>query len=85
MATSPLARPSHLAIIASRMGISQNEIARRTNLSYRTVTAAWHGLELNGRPTTSLETWVKIAKALPAPLAIIAPIAAAELEGLVVR
>lgn len=80
MSPSPLTRRSPLAIVAGELGVSQNELARRTGLSYRTVTAAWHG-----RPTTSLETWVKIAKALHIPLSTIAPIAAAELDGLRVR
>ncbi|HXJ30396.1 MAG TPA: helix-turn-helix transcriptional regulator [Gemmatimonadales bacterium] len=73
--TSPL---SSLAIVAGRLGISQNEIARRTGLSYQTVNDAWHG-----RPCT-LSTWVKIAKKIPVPLKMIAPLAAEELDGLVI-
>jgi transcriptional regulator with XRE-family HTH domain len=74
-----LSASSDLAAVAGRLGISQNEIARRTGLAYQTVNDAWHG-----RPCT-LGTWVKIAKALHVPLGEIAPLAADELDGLVVR
>jgi lambda repressor-like predicted transcriptional regulator len=79
---SPLASlsaSSNLAEVAGRLGISQNEISRRSGLAYQTVNDAWHG-----KPCT-LGTWVRIAKAIQAPLGAIAPVAAAELDGLIIR
>lgn len=73
-------RRSHLAIVAGELGVSQNELARRTGLAYKTVTAAWHD-----RAPTSLETWVRLAKALRVPLEQIAPLAAEQLAGLRIR
>jgi DNA-binding XRE family transcriptional regulator len=75
-----LSSSSRLAVVASRLGISQNEIARRTGLSYKTVNDAWHE-----RPSCSLATWIKIAKSIRVPLGDIAPLAADELDGLVIR
>lgn len=78
----PSTRPpsSSLAVIAEQHGISQNEIMRRTGLAYQTINDAWHG-----RSRTTIDTWIKIAKAIPVPLAMIAPRAADELDDLVIR
>lgn len=75
----PFTSSLRFAVVAASLGLSQNEIQRRTGLSYRTINAAWHG-----KPC-SLGTWVKIAKEMPAALHDIAPLAAAELDGLIVR
>ena len=61
-------------ILAER-GMSQGELGRQAGLSRLTVYAAYRG-----KPV-SLETLVKIARALDVPLAEIAPDAAKALEG----
>ena len=70
---------SALAVVLEQLGISQGEVMRRSGLARQTVTEAYHG-----RPVSSL-TMVKIAKAIHVPLSDIAPLAAEELDGLVVR
>jgi hypothetical protein len=75
----PFTSSLRFAAVAAALGLSQNEIQRRTGLSYRTINAAWHG-----KPC-SLSTWVTIAKKMPVALHDIAPLAAAELDGLVIR
>jgi len=66
------------AITLEQLGISQGEVARRTGLARQTVFDAYHGR------LVTLDTWVKIAKALQVPLSRISPLAAAELDGLAV-
>lgn len=68
-----------LAVVLGRLGISQGELARRTGLARQTITEAYHG-----RPVSPM-TQVKIAKALHVPLSMIDPVAADEIDGLVVR
>ena len=70
---------SALAVVLEQLGISQGEVMRRSGLARQTITEAYHG-----RPVSSL-TMVKIAKAIHVPLSDIAPLAAEELDGLVVR
>lgn len=79
VSTASTSSSRRLAAVAAKLGISQNELSRRTGLAYQTVNDAWHD-----RPV-ALATWVKLAKAIPVPLAMIAPLAAEELDGLVVR
>jgi transcriptional regulator with XRE-family HTH domain len=70
---------SALAVVLEQLDISQGEVMRRSGLARQTVTDAYHG-----RPVSPL-TMVKIAKAINVPLTTIAPLAAEELDGLVVR
>jgi transcriptional regulator with XRE-family HTH domain len=72
-----MARTS-LAIILEQLGVSQGELGRRSGLSRQTITDAYHG-----RPVSPL-TSVRIAKALNVTLKAIDPVAAAEIDGLVV-
>lgn len=68
-----------LAATMAQLGVSQGELVRRTGLARQTVFDAYHG------KIVSLDTWVKMAKALAVPIARISPLAADELSGLVVR
>lgn len=68
-----------LAVVLERLGMSQGELARRTGLARQTITEAYHG-----RPVSSM-TQVKIAKELRVPLSVLDPVAAEEIDGLVVR
>lgn len=70
---------SSLAIVLEQLGVSQGLLSRRTGLARQTITAAYHG-----RPVSPL-TMVKIAKALHVPLKTLDPLAADELDGLVIR
>lgn len=63
-----------IAEILADKGMSQGELARRAGLSRLTVYAAYRG------KSVSLDTLVKIARALEVPLAEIAPEAAKALE-----
>ena len=71
---------SPLAITLDELKVSQRELCRRTGLAYQTVTDAYHG-----RAPVSLETAVKMAKALHVPVYRISPIAAEELAGVALR
>lgn len=69
---------SSLAVVLERLGISQGELSRRSGLARQTITEAYHG-----RPVSTV-TMVKIAKALHVPLKTLDPLAAAELDGVVI-
>jgi transcriptional regulator with XRE-family HTH domain len=73
-----MARTS-LAVIMDRFDVSQGEVSRRSGLARSTVADAYHG----ARPVTPL-TMLKIAKALNVPLKDIDPLAADELDGVVI-
>lgn len=68
-----------LAVVLERLGMSQGELARRTGLARQTITEAYHGRAV------SPMTQVRIAKTLHVPLSMIDPVAADEMDGLVVR
>jgi DNA-binding XRE family transcriptional regulator len=69
---------THLAAVLRDLDVSQGELARRAGLTRQTVFQAYHGRDV------SLATWVKIAHALRVPMKQISPLAAAELDGLVI-
>lgn len=71
---------SMLAVVLGHLKVSQGELARRSGLTRQTINDAYHG-----RPGVSLGSWVKMAKALQVPLSRISPLAASELDGLVVH
>ena len=68
-----------LSVVMEQQRVSQNELRARTGLARQTITEAYHGR------TVSPLTYVKIARALGVPVAVISPLAAAELDGLRVR
>lgn len=70
---------SNLAVILEQRGISQRELCRRAGLSYQTTLNAYHG-----RPVSPM-TMIKIALTLDVPLAVLDPVAADDLAGLVIR
>jgi DNA-binding XRE family transcriptional regulator len=70
---------SSLAVIMDRLGISQGEVCRRTGLSRQTIADAYHGR------ATSPWTMARIAKEICVPLSTIDPVAAQDIDGLVIR
>jgi transcriptional regulator with XRE-family HTH domain len=70
---------SMLAVVLANLKVSQGELARRSGLTRQTISDAYHG-----RGGVSLSSWVKIAKALHVPLSRVSPLAASELDGVVV-
>jgi DNA-binding Xre family transcriptional regulator len=61
-----------LAGILAERGISQYELRRRTLLSQKTISNAYHGR------SASIRTWARIARALDVKLADLVPPAATE-------
>ena len=70
---------SSLAVILNERGLSLAELVRRTGLSNQTISNAYHGWYV------SRLTMMLIARALDVPLAVLDPVAAQELDGLVIR
>lgn len=68
-----------LAQVMAQRGISQGELIRRTRLARQTVTDVYYG-----RRDGSVETWVRIAKAIPCKVSEINEKAADDLSGLAV-
>lgn len=62
-----------------RAGLSQRQLGARAGVALRTVHEACQGR------IVSLESWVKLARALGVSLKEIAPLAAAALDGVVIR
>jgi transcriptional regulator with XRE-family HTH domain len=69
---------SSTRVVMERQGVTQAELQRRTGLSKVTVSRAYHGWTVS--PLTS----ARIAKALDVPLGVIDPVAAQQLDGLVI-
>ena len=67
-----------LAVILEQRGLSQAQLRHRTGLARQTVTEAYYGRAV------SLETMVRIARALDVPLKVLDPVAAQDLDGVVV-
>lgn len=68
-----------LAIILEQRGMSQAELRIMTGLARQTVTEMYYGRR------TSLETKLKVAKALDVPLKVLDPVAAQEYDSVVAR
>lgn len=77
MNDAPARTPTRLAAVLAERGVSQGELARRTGASRQTVFEAVHASR-----RIRFETWVRFARALGVPLAVLAPGHAAELDGL---
>ena len=71
---------SMLAVVLQNLKVSQGELARRSGLTRQTINDAYHG-----HPGVTLSSWVKIARALQVPLNRVSPLAAAELDGVVIN
>jgi predicted transcriptional regulator len=69
---------TRLAVIMDRLGITQGEVARRTGMSQHTIANAYHGR------SPAPWTMAKIAKEICVPLSSIDPVAADEIDGLVI-
>jgi transcriptional regulator with XRE-family HTH domain len=76
--TMPEAR-TRVAEILGQRGWSQGELVRRSGVNRMTVWWAFHGTS-----EVSLDSWLKLARALEVPLSEIAPDQAAKLAGVVV-
>lgn len=68
-----------LAVILAQLGVSQGELSRRSGLARQTITDAYHGRSV------SVLTMARIAKALNVTLRTLDPVAADELDGVVIH